>query len=141
MDIYSITLSSGFWGNLIRGFGKIIQPFFHPTISPPFFHIAIKLNLENIKDIILFEYGQYLSKESEKNFGVINKIFSSNFREEENSAKYYFINDDGVRITRIENKGNSNINEKYIANFITATATNYFGLAVISILNRNIISK
>ncbi len=91
-------------GNLIRGFGNINQPFFHPTISPTFFHIAIKLNLENIKDIILFEYVQYLTKESEKNFGVINKIFSSNFREEENNAKYYFINDDGVRITRIENK-------------------------------------
>ena len=126
---------------MIRGFGKILQPFFHPAISPTFCHIAIKLNLENIKDIIIIEYGQYLTKESEKNFGEINKIFSSNFRKEENKVKYYYINDDGVRITRIENKGNINMNEKYIANFISVSAMNYFGMAAISILNRNIIAQ
>ena len=141
LDIYSIPLSTGFFGNLIRGFGKILQPFFHPAISPTFCHIAIKLNLENMKDIIIIEYGQYLTKESEKDFGEINKLFSSNFREEENNVEYYYINDDGVRITRIEKKENIIMNEKYIASFIGATAAVYFGNAVISILNRNVISQ
>ena len=71
LDIYSIPLLNGFFGTAIRGLGKIFQPFFHPAISPTFCHIAIKLNLENLKDIIIIEYGQYITDISLKYFLIV----------------------------------------------------------------------
>ena len=68
LDIYSVPLSTGFLTTVMRGIGKVLQPLFHPAISPTFCHIAIKLNLENLRDIIIIEYGQYLTKDSVKYF-------------------------------------------------------------------------
>lgn len=56
LDIYSVPLSTGFLTTTFRAIGKILQPFFHPAISPAFCHIAIKVNLENLKDIIIIEF-------------------------------------------------------------------------------------
>ena len=63
--------------DIARGFGKILQPLFHPAISPTFCHIAIKLNLDIYEDIILIEYGQYLTEESKKFYDNLNSIFNS----------------------------------------------------------------
>lgn len=110
LDIYSIPLSTSLLGDVIRGVGKILQPLIHPAISPTFCHIAIKLNLENFKDIIIIEYGQYLTNESEKYFSEENKILNdNNYRVEINKAKYYYINGDGVRITKIEKNREINV--------------------------------
>ena len=129
MDIYSIPLSNGILLGIIRGIGKIFQPFIHPALSPTFCHIAVKLNLENLKDIIIIEFGQYLTKESEKYFDDSNDLFNIiDYREEHNKAQYYYINDDGVRITRIENNKNKNIinNQQFIAlQIASATATQF----------------
>ena len=83
LDIYSIPLSTGLFTNAIRGIGKILQPFFHPAISPTFCHIAVKLNLENINDIIIIEYGQYITDESllsfeDQKFFLIFQIIGKN---------------------------------------------------------------
>ena len=49
LDIYSIPLSTGFFGTIIRGLGKIFQLFFHPAISPTFCHIAVKFKFGKFK--------------------------------------------------------------------------------------------
>ena len=108
LEIYNVPLSQGFLMSTTRAVGKILQPLIHPSLSPTFCHIAIKLNLENVKDAIIIEYGQYLTKDS----GEIKKgIFTSGSsssnssnqpRKDSNDYKYYYINTDGVRITRIK---------------------------------------
>ena len=143
LDIYSIPLSSGLLMDIARGFGKILQALFHPAISPTFCHIAIKLNLENYDDIILIEYGQYLTEESKKFYDNLNSIFNSgDSRVAYNKVKYYYINEDGVRITKIERHKDNTINYNNIVYAIySGTAVSYFGAAFSSILNRNFISN
>ena len=34
-------------------------------LTPTFCHVVVQLNIENNEDIIILEYGQYLSEESE----------------------------------------------------------------------------
>ena len=107
LDIYNIPLSKGILMTAARTIGKTLQPFIHPALSPSLCHIAIKLNLENIEDGIIIEYGQYFSKDSDKKN---NNIFISSSpnsssnqpREEQDNYKYYYINSEGVRITRIK---------------------------------------
>ena len=143
LDIYSIPLSSGPLMDIARGFGKILQPLFHPAISPTFCHIAIKLNLENYDDIILIESGQYLTEESKKFYDNLDSVFNiGDSRVAYNKVKYYYINEDGVRITKIERHKDNTINYNNIVYAIySATAVSYFGAAFISILNRNLISN
>ena len=142
LDIYSIPLSTGFFCNAIRGIGKILQPFFHPAISPTFCHIAVKLNLENLNDIIIIEYGQYITDSSLKYFENQKFFFdSSNNRIELNNQKYYYINQkDGVRITKIEYNGEKNkikTNDFIAATIVSGSCVFYFGNIANSILNRN----
>ena len=143
LDIYSIPLSSGILMDIARGFGKILQPLVHPAISPTFCHIAIKLNLENFEDIILMEYGQYLTEESKKYYDNLNWLFnSSDNRIEYNKVKYYYINEDGVRITKIAKQKDNIVNHHNILSSIySGTAVSYFGAACSTILNRNFISN
>ena len=104
----------------------------------------VKLNLEGLKDIVIIEYGQYLTEESQKYFDTVNPLFANtDCRIEYNKAKYYYINGDGVRITKIEKKNNNDlINKNFIISAICAgTATVYFGAAAPSILNRNFIEN
>ena len=139
LDIYSIPLSSGILMDIARGFGKILQPLVHPAISPKFCHIAIKLNLENFDDIILMEYGQYLTEESKKYYDNLNWLFnSSDNRIEYNKVKYYYINEDGVRITKIEKQKDKIVNHHNILSPISCvTAVSYLGATFSTILNRN----
>ena len=121
LDIYNIPLSEGLLMSSLRLVGKIIQPFIHPSLSPSLCHIAIKLDIENIKDVIIIEYGQYYSedsKEEEKQlFASGSSSCSNEPREEYNNYKYYYINTDGVRITRIKN--DLYVNNEYIAKIIS----------------------
>lgn len=91
-----------------RALGRIFfQSFIHPAIfSPTLSHIAIQLTLE--KDyIVIIEYGQYYSNESEINntskFASLSKSSNSsqNCREETKKFQFYYINKDGVRLTII----------------------------------------
>lgn len=146
LDIYSIPLSTGLFTNAIRGIGKILQPFFHPAISPTFCHIAVKLNLENINDIIIIEYGQYITDKSLLSFENQKFFFDiSNNRIELNQLKYYYINQkDGVRITKIEYNGEKNkikANDFIAGAIYTCSAFAYFGNIASSILNRNFFSQ
>ena len=129
LDIYSIPLSTSLFSDVMRGIGKVLQPFFHPVISPTFCHIALKLNLENLDDIVIIEYGQYLTEESLRYFDrAISNLGSSYYRSENNKAKYYYIKKDGVRITKIEKKNRVSVSE-------------YLNEVDNSILDRNSISK
>ena len=96
---------------------KIIQLlFFHPRIcSITTSHFAIELVLENDYNIII-EFGQYLTEISEKNekeksFDSFKNSLDSfiNCREETIDLSYYYINDDGVRLTIL----NKNVFKKY----------------------------
>ena len=145
LDIYSIPLSTGFFGTAIRGLGKIFQPFFHPAISPTFCHIAVKLNLENLKDIIIIEYGQYITDSSLKHFENQKYFFdSSNNRIEINQLKYYYINQkDGVRITKIDYNGEKNEikTNDFIAYTIAVNSACVYFANISYILNRNFFSQ
>ena len=120
LDIYNVPLSKGILMDSLRGVGQILQPFVHPALSPTLCHIAIKLNLENVNDIIILEYGQYITEETDnKSKGKIKSGSGSLFnepRKEINNFKYYYINTDGVRITRINNS--ETLDSQYIADVI-----------------------
>lgn len=136
LDIYSIPLSTSLFSDVMRGIGKVLQPFFHPVISPTFCHIALKLNLENLDDIVIIEYGQYLTEESLRYFDrAISNLGSSDYRSENNKAKYYYIKKDVVRITKIEKKNRIiNLTE-------SVSVSEYLNEVDNSILDRNSISK
>ena len=70
--IHSIPLSNSVITSYMRYVGKAYQPFVHPSLSFTLSHIAIQLNLEN-DDIVIIEYGQYLTKDSD----IKNGFFSS----------------------------------------------------------------
>ena len=93
---------------------------YHPSLT----HIAIQLNLEDCKDILIIEYGQYLTKDS-KNIETPNNFSSSlskGPRTFKNENSYYYINKDGARITRFSDdylkKFNEPNNHKLITNLI-----------------------
>ena len=74
-----------------------IPSLYHPSLT----HRAIQLNLENTNDIAIIEYGQYFTKESDikNNFILSSCSSSSNPRESKNENFYYYINEDGARIS------------------------------------------
>ena len=66
LSLQIIPLKSNIHINRFRMVGQVFQMFIHPRIlSPTLSHIAIQLNMENDKDIIIMEYGQYLTEQSE----------------------------------------------------------------------------
>ena len=143
LDIYAIPLFSGFFAEFMQGMGTILQPFFHPAISPTLYHYSIKLNLENIRDIILIEYGKYLTEEGLKYFREGELISgSSNYKNENNNkAKYYYINEDGFRITRLENSNYNNhlFNNSYnVNNIFEVSYLQNLGFSSFSYLDNNI---
>jgi hypothetical protein len=123
--IHIIPLStSGTVSNLrIAGafFKTFVPSLFHPSLA----HIAIQLNLEDCKDILIIEYGQYLTKDS-KNIETPNNFSSSlskGPRTFKNENSYYYINKEGARITRFSDDYLKKFNEpnthKLITNLIT----------------------
>lgn len=88
--IHSIPLLESEVLTIFRFIGKRLQNFIHPKLSPTLSHIAIQLNLEN-DDIFIIEYGPYIRGKSN-----IKTICEMN-----NDNEFYYINKDGVRITKI----------------------------------------
>jgi hypothetical protein len=71
-------------------------------VNPSLSHVAVQLNLENSKDILIIEYGQYLTKESDFTELSGSYISSNEPNRHYNENIYYYINKDGVRITIIK---------------------------------------
>ena len=86
---------------------SVLQPFIHSRLSPTLLHTAIQLTLEN-GIIVIIEYGQYYTEDSEmKNSNIFSSCSDSsgssqNYRIEKNDFIFYYINKDGVRLTIIE---------------------------------------
>ena len=107
IQIIPLWLNTGI--TFLRNIGKALQQSIHPAIfSPTLSHIAIQLNLEN-KYIVILEYGQYYSEESEeiKNTGFFSSSSNGsestkNTRTERNNLLYWYINKDGARLTIID---------------------------------------
>ena len=106
ITIQIIPLWSNNGAKKLRIFGRILQFFLHPMITPTLCHVAIQLNMESNKDFIIIEYGQYLSDKSEiiskSSFGSSDS--SNDPRIHDDDALYWYINKDGARITRINDK-------------------------------------
>ena len=110
--IHCVPLSNDLITRVARTRGKIAQFFIHPGLSFTLSHIAIQLNMEN-KDILIIEYGQYLTQESEIKKGLLcsgSSGSSAEPRKDSNDNLYYYINKDGARLTKIDLK-------KYISNY------------------------
>ena len=135
LSIQIIPLTTNKNVNNIRMFGQFFQLFIHPAIlSPTLSHIAIQLNMENDEDIIIMEYGQYLTEKSDiinKNNKIIsscdNCSGSSKGPKKANNSNclYWYINKDGLRITKISNIRNKN--SKFITQII---ALNHYGITL-----------
>ena len=110
--IHSIPLSTSPGVSLVRYVGQRAQYLIHPSLTPTLSHIAIQLNLEN-DDIVIIEYGQYLTEDSD----IKNGFFSSGSKSSETPRKdsndnlYYYINKDGARITKINKEKYFNKNK------------------------------
>jgi hypothetical protein len=109
--IHAIPLSDSYFTTSLRAQGKYYQAFLHPALTFTLSHIAIQLNMEN-DDILIIEYGQYITKDSNIKPGIFSSSgskSSDNPREDKNNNSYYYINKDGARITKIDK-------EKYFKN-------------------------
>ena len=143
IQIIPLKLNSGV--SFARIAGKALQQLIHPAIfSPTLSHIAIQLNLEN-NYIVIIEYGQYFSNDSELNntniFSSCSKYSNTSnniSRSENNNLLYFYINKDGARITLINTK-EKGINSDKIALFskeeisafvLSVIAANHYGLSL-----------
>ena len=101
--IHAVPLSNSFFASYIRIGGKAYTPLLHPSLTFTLSHIAIQLNMEN-NDILIIEYGQYITVDSEIKAGVFSSSGSNssqNPRKDSNNNSYYYINKDGARITKV----------------------------------------
>ena len=138
LSIQIIPLKKDNYINLIRQIGEVFQLMIHPKIlSPTLSHIAIQLNMENDEDIIIMEYGQYLTEKSEigePNFFSSCDSCSNSYREikknENNNNIFWYINGDGLRITKI-NKVYFDNNENNKSHIVSQLiATNHYGIGI-----------
>ena len=135
IQIIPLWLNTGI--TFLRNIGKALQLNIHPAIfSPTLSHIAIQLNLEN-KYIVILEYGQYYSEESEeiKNTGFFSSSSNGskstkNTRTERNNLLYWYINKDGARLTIIDS----------IDGFAFCDDLNHFSKEEISIIGLSVIA-
>ena len=101
LTIHIIPLSLDKKVNIVRGISSVIKIFTPVIFNPSLTHVAIQLFLEDCDDILIFEYGQYYSNES----NLKKSIFSSSSNSSNEPRKcnneniYYYINKDGARIT------------------------------------------
>ena len=91
--IHNIPLSTSKSMTAMRAIGKLATPFIHSALSPTLSHIAIQLNLSYSENVYIIEYGQYYSKSSD--------LKNTETRKSANKYDYYYINEDGVRLTRL----------------------------------------
>lgn len=123
--IHCVPLSNDLMTRIARARGKHLQLFIHPALSFTLSHIAIQLNMEN-EDILIIEYGQYLTQESEIKKGLFcsgSSGSSAEPRTDSNGNLYYYINKDGARLTKIDQKkyfSNSQKTNELISDIIAA---------------------
>lgn len=102
-------------GNLRTAVG-IIKEFIPCITYPSLTHMAAQINLKNCNDILFIEYGEYFTKKSdlikESKFAS-SSSFDKQPRKILDKFLYYYINDDGARITVITE---DNIKEYYQTN-------------------------
>ena len=128
ISLYIMPIALDIFNDVIKSFGVILTPFL--PISPTMSHVAVQLNMEN-SDLLLIEYGQYLTKDSEKkSYGIFspsNNIQSSNEprKKDFNDVKYYYINKDGLRISKLDTKFGGNIKDLTVE-----IATKYYGISL-----------
>jgi len=72
ISIHVIPLSPNETFRKFQIVGMIAKGITPMVFNPSLTHVAIQLNLEDTKDIIIIEYGQYLTKDSD----LKKKIFS-----------------------------------------------------------------
>ena len=131
ISLYIIPIQLNKGMDILKGIEMRLKLFLHPALIPNASHVAVQLNMEN-KDIFLMEYGQYLTKDSEKEnvgmFSLLNKVGSSSDpREENNDVEYYYINKDGVRISKFGFKMEGDFKELN-KKLITEISTKYYGI-------------
>ena len=76
-------------GGIAKGF---IPSIYHPSLTD----IAIQLQLRDCKDVLIIEYGQYLTSDSKNKKTIFDNFSSSKEPRASNNANfYYYINKDG----------------------------------------------
>ncbi len=101
-------------------FFKMFTPM---VINPSLTHVAIQLNLEHSGDILIIEYGQYITTDSNLKssgiFGSNSSDSSREYRKNKNENIYYYINKDGARITILTAEYLKKF-ESYISDFVVS---------------------
>ena len=117
--------------------GSVLKVFTPMIVNPSLTHVAVQLNLERTKDVLLIEYGNYLTKDSNNKNGILSSGSSSSSKEPRENANdniYYYINKDGVRITIFtyeKLKKCEDFNNSSITRLISdLTASQYFNLSL-----------
>ena len=103
ISIHVIPLSIRKKFSTFQKIGSYIKIFTPMIINPiSLTHVAIQLNLENYEDILIIEYGNYLTQDNNLKKSQILSSNSSNSsnepRKNENENIYYYINKNGARI-------------------------------------------
>lgn len=161
LSIQVIPLMQNKGVTVARKFGQFFQQFIHPKIfSPTLSHIAIHLTLVGGLEIdsiyrklynVILEYGQYYSDESEE---IKNLNDSKKCRTNFNKLQYYYINQDGARVTLITDEDLDNYfklieHENVIIDCqgffsfpsLIIMASNHYGISVEECINNNNLSS
>jgi len=97
----------------------IFKMFTPMIINPSLTHVAIQLNLEHSGDILIIEYGEYITTDSNLKssgiFGSNSSDLSREYRKNKNENIYYYINKDGARITLFKYTTLQEYEKKYIS--------------------------
>jgi len=129
--IHVIPLSTSNAVTAIRAVGKVLSIFLHSSLKPSLTHIAIQLNLDNSNDVLIIEYGQYYSENSELNKSSIFSSSSKNPRESANDYIYYYINKDGARLTLFSSEYLSKFHYGNIPQLITRIiAAHHYNISI-----------
>lgn len=104
--IYNVPIKTSNTIKTLKEIGEFLSPIIHSALTPTLSHIAIQLNLELSDYIYIIEYGQYYSKDSTIKSSSFNSNINSSKepRKTKNNLDYYYINEDGARITKISYK-------------------------------------
>ena len=129
--IHVIPLSTSIAVKAIRTVGMCLSIFLHSSLKPSLAHIAIQLNLDNSNDILIIEYGQYYSENSELNKSNIFSSSSKNTRESTNDFIYYYLNKDGARLTLFSSEYLSKFHYENIPQLITRLiAAHHYNISI-----------
>jgi hypothetical protein len=137
INLHIFPLSTNIKFTTFQIIGTLLKTLTPMIVNPSLTHVAVQLNLERTKDVLLIEYGNYLTKDSDHKNGIFSSGSSSSSEESRKNTNdniYYYINKDGVRITlftyeklkKCEDFGNTSITELISG----LTASQYFNLSL-----------